>query len=199
MFAKVIDNQVISVMDSIPVNAENVSNFNLLTPAQLLDYGYYPLTVVKPEVNPDTEKLAGSTFKILTSSVKETYTKMPLSDAEKTSLLGDTQREQIQSVNDSAQEQLQAIASPYPLNEVDTWPNQYQEALAYTVNAGAVTPMLSAIAASAGVTVGELAASVLLKAAAYNSASGAIVGKRKALTNAILAATTPSQVKTIVW
>lgn len=116
-----------------------------------------------------------------------------------TPTLAQAQAAQIALVNAGCEAALSAIVAPYPSLEVATWPNQYNEAVAYTANPAASTPTLSAIATASGQTVAALAASVLQKAAAYTAASGAAVGRRQALTAQIQAATTIAAVQAVIW
>lgn len=109
------------------------------------------------------------------------------------------QTKQVVLINNAAQGALLALVSSYPPEEVATWPNQYSEAQAYTANATAPTPTLSAIAMGAGLTVAQVATVVLQKAAAYTAASGAIVGKRKLRTAQIQAATDVPTVQAVTW
>lgn len=115
--------------------------------------------------------------------------------------LAQVKAEQIHLVNQAADAAFDAITSPYPKQEVATWPNQYAEAWALQSDPAAYCPTLTAIAQQAGVTVPVLAASVLQKAAAYTQASGTIVGKRKKLTDQINSETTDTidKVKGITW
>ena len=113
--------------------------------------------------------------------------------------LEEAKTDKVTEINGKCQQELAAIVLPYPPQETLTWPNQYAEAQAFTANATAPTPMLSAIATASGQTVAALAASVLLKAAAYNAMAGAAVGKRQALTAQVQAETTVSGVQGVVW
>lgn len=113
--------------------------------------------------------------------------------------LGEAIKEQITNINSDCQKALAAIVAPYPALEIPTWPNQYNEADAYTANSSAPTPTLTAIAAASGQTVAALATSVLAKAEAYTAASGSIVGKRQLLTAQINSAQSVAAVKLIVW
>lgn len=113
--------------------------------------------------------------------------------------LPQAQAAQIALINAGAQSDLAAIVAPYPPHEVSTWEQQYREAMAYTASSTAATPMLTAIAKASGETVAALASGVLAKAAAYQAASGAVIGKRLALTAQINAATTNAAVQAIVW
>lgn len=106
---------------------------------------------------------------------------------------------QIELINSKCQKALESIVLPYPPAETLTWANQYAEAQVFTSSSSAQTPMLSAIAAASGTTVSALAASVIAKATAYSSASGACVGKRQALTAQINAAQSEADVKAVIW
>ena len=114
-------------------------------------------------------------------------------------LLAQAQAAQTLLVNNSAQGALAALVSAYPALEVSTWPQQVAEATAVTANPAAATPTLTAAATASGQTVAALAANVLAKSAAYTSAAGAIVGKRIALSNQIVEATTVAAVLAINW
>jgi hypothetical protein len=102
-------------------------------------------------------------------------------------------------INDSASMAFSAITSAYPRDEIETWPNQLWDALAYQKNPLDNLVILPQIAASAGITVAELAARVLTLAAQFNDTSGAIIGKRKAKHKAIELALTVAEVEAIVW
>jgi len=77
MFARVIDGTVTEVMASLPENTESVSGFNLLPTSEQIKRGYYPLTEVKPAIDPDTERLEEvPTYIIGPVSVTATYVKV---------------------------------------------------------------------------------------------------------------------------
>lgn len=101
--------------------------------------------------------------------------------------LGNVKNERIADLNNDCERALKQLVSIYPPLEMQTWPNQYAEAVAYTANPAAATPTLSAIAAATGKLLADVAAGVLLKASAYTAASGSIIGKRQALTDQIVA------------
>lgn len=102
-------------------------------------------------------------------------------------------------INAAAQTALTAVIAAYPDLEVSTWPQQYAEAQAYTANNTAATPMLSSISTASGLSVSALAANVMAKAAAYQNASGAIIGRRIALQTNVAAAKTQADLDAIVW
>lgn len=113
--------------------------------------------------------------------------------------LAPAQAAQIAIINTACQAALSAISAGYPPLELHTWSQQYAEAVAYTANSAATTPTLSAIAKASGISVSSLVSNVINKATAYQSASGAAIGKRIALTAEIMAATTVAAVQAIVW
>jgi hypothetical protein len=90
-------------------------------------------------------------------------------------------------INMQAAAALAALSVAYPEGEVQSWAQQTREAEAVLANHDALVPLLSAIAAARGVTTTELAERVIAKTQAFAAASGAIIGKRQALEDAITA------------
>lgn len=113
--------------------------------------------------------------------------------------LDDVKAMQIAVVNQSCQQALAAITAAYPDLEIATWPQQLADAQAYTGDENSPAPMLTAIAASSGLTVADIAAGVLAKAHAYQQASGEIIGRRIALTALIDEAEDADAVRAITW
>lgn len=99
----------------------------------------------------------------------------------------------------AAEASVAPITSAYPIAERDTWPIQEAEAVAWTANSAAATPMLSAIASARGQTLADVAANVLSKAASFKTLAGATFGKRKAKRDLIDAATTAAELDAITW
>ena len=102
-------------------------------------------------------------------------------------------------INAACEGQLSTITAPYPKSEVVSWDAQYAEAAAWTVNNASPTPLISAIVAVNGATVAAQCASVLGKAAAFKTASGAIIGKRQLLSDRINVTTTADAALAVVW
>lgn len=98
-----------------------------------------------------------------------------------------------------AQAALAEVVAAYPDLEVATWPQQLAEAAAYTASSSAATPMLAAISAASGETIAALAVSIMAKADAFQTAAGAVIGKRIALMSKISAATKISSVQAVTW
>lgn len=102
-------------------------------------------------------------------------------------------------INAEADKRFEVMLAPYPQYEVNTWSNQYAEAKALKLDPLAYTPTLTALALYYGVAVSILAQGVLTKAAAYTTASGEIIGRRKKLTDQLGAATTVTQIEAVIW
>lgn len=77
--------------------------------------------------------------------------------------------------------QMSQIAAPYTSEERETWFVQVQEANAYIANSSVVTPLLTSIATARGLTVGDLAPTVVAKDTMYRQAVGYILGQQQAL------------------
>lgn len=111
---------------------------------------------------------------------------------------------QVKIVSSACEAALSQITGAYPPSEIVSWDSQYAEAVAWTANNSAPTPLLNAIIAENGQTLAAQAASVLSKAAAFKAASGAAIGRRQLLTDQINAitdttATGIAAVQAIVW
>jgi len=91
-------------------------------------------------------------------------------------------------VNALARAALALLVADMPRNEVDSWPVQVREAEALALDPQAPTPLLAQIAAARGLTVALLAERVREKTALTSLASGAVIGRRQALEDAVLAA-----------
>ena len=74
--------------------------------------------------------------------------------------------------------------------ELQTWPLQLAEALAWSDDPAAATPVLDTIAAARGMEPDKLKAAALRKALAYSALSAHVAGQRQALRDKIEAAKT---------
>lgn len=104
--------------------------------------------------------------------------------------------EQINSACDLA---LAALTSTYPPGELQSWPQQVQEAAAFLLDPPGPALLLSAIAEVRGLTVADLAGRVQAKAEGYAAYSGAIIGKRQAAEDLLDQAETLEEVSAIAW
>ena len=113
--------------------------------------------------------------------------------------LSELKTEKVNYINQKASAELAQITSAYPKDEVATWPNQLEDAKAWQVDPLATLSILPQIALAAGITVDELAVRVLALSAQFNNISGAIIGKRKALTKQVALALTSEELDLIIW
>lgn len=93
----------------------------------------------------------------------------------------------LHELNSSFEAENAAIKAGYPDSEVLSWPKQEQEARACAANANAATPLLDALATARGISKAELVSRVIAKADLFTQFSGAIIGKRQALEDALTA------------
>ena len=107
--------------------------------------------------------------------------------------------ERMEAINQSCAQGLATIAASYPNGEVKSWPQQVAEAAALAIDAGAATPLLTAIAAVRGIPVVDLANLVRIKADAYAAISGRMIGHRQFLESALDAAETREAVSEVAW
>lgn len=94
---------------------------------------------------------------------------------------------------------LAVLTAAYPPGELQSWPQQVQEAAALQLDPPGPAPLLSAIAEARSLPIAELAKRVQAKAEGYASLSGAIIGKRQASEDLLDFAETLEQVGAIVW
>ena len=115
---------------------------------------------------------------------------------------GQAKAVQLEAINVACEKSIAAIKANYPASEVLSWPKQEDEARSYVADPGAVTPLLDALAEARGIDKAELARRVILKADAFAQYSGATIGKRQALEdalNALPADATVEQIAAIAW
>lgn len=92
-----------------------------------------------------------------------------------------------------------SIRAGYPADEIQSWDEQKAEAAAHASDSAAATPLLSAMAAARGITLADLVSRVLANAAAWSTASGALIGKRQAYEDQVDAANDAADIALIVW
>lgn len=102
-------------------------------------------------------------------------------------------------INQVAKEKVSHIRDAYPQFEIDTWPEQKEEAFSYQKDSSAETPMLSGIAEERGLSVAELVQRVLAKVESYRDAVSRVTGIRQRLEDEVQGADTTSQVEAIDW
>lgn len=105
-------------------------------------------------------------------------------------------------ISNACEQEIAALQAGYPASEVLSWPKQEAEARSYVADPSASTPLLDALAEARGIDKAELSRRVILKADAFAQYSGATIGKRQALEdalNALPADATVEQIAAISW
>ncbi|WP_413614739.1 hypothetical protein MRB56_12590 [Halomonas cupida] len=113
--------------------------------------------------------------------------------------LEDAKRAACERVRASYEAELSRILSQYSETEQKTWSKQEEEARAFLADPIAGTPLLDAISSARGMAKPELVARIVALADAWILAAGAATGKRQALEEQILVATTMAEVDAIEW
>ena len=85
----------------------------------------------------------------------------------------------LSEINSKCELALRSLTDNYPDTERLTFDQQKAEAASYQANNTASCPMLTTLAQARGITIEDLAARVLEKAAAFSKASGALIGTRQ--------------------
>lgn len=81
-------------------------------------------------------------------------------------------------IDEAFQSKIDSLTAGWPEGEIKTWTKQETEAILLQSNPNAVTPTLSIIAATRGISVTELASRVLRDAALFTQATAYYVGLR---------------------
>ncbi len=94
---------------------------------------------------------------------------------------------------------LQAIAAPYSEEERESWHKQEKEARAWLEDSSVSTPLLSAMAASRGISLEDMVLKVMENVETFEQASGAILGTQQKLLDELAAAQTLEEIEAIAW
>lgn len=111
--------------------------------------------------------------------------------------LEQTKAAKLSEINKAADAAIATLTAAYPDRELATFDKQEAEARAYTADATASTPLLSALAQARGIPLPDLVGRVLAKADAFAVASGSIIGQRQALEDRLDACATMEDVQGI--
>lgn len=93
--------------------------------------------------------------------------------------------DKLAEINATCEHGIGELTATYPASEVTTFNKQESEARAYLDDANAPTPLLDALATHREMDKDELVSRVIEKADAFAAASGAIIGKRQKLEDAL--------------
>ena len=134
------------------------------------------------DANPPTEFHAknmtySDSWAIVDQSLVDTY------NAEKQALLEEeTERAkqvEVKVIESDFEAEVAQITSGYSQSEIDSWPNQLEEALAWQADNNANTPLMDAAIAQNGRTKSEHAGRILTNSALYKVAFGNALGKKQ--------------------
>lgn len=100
-------------------------------------------------------------------------------------------------INEGCQAALRGLTATYPDMELLTFDQQKREAETHLADATAECPLLSPLAEARGITLDDLAGRVLAKAAAFSAASGALIGQRQRMEDALDACTSVEEVQAL--
>ncbi len=112
-------------------------------------------------------------------------------------MLAGARAAKLAEINAACQAALAALTPTYPERELLTFDKQEAEARTYQADSGASVPLLTALAASRGISVADLAARVIAKADTFTAASGHLIGQRQRLEDALEACETVDAVLAI--
>jgi hypothetical protein len=102
-------------------------------------------------------------------------------------------------IKDECDKEVEVIRATYPDAEVLSWAKQETEARALVADPNAETVLIDSIAEGRSMDRMELATRIIAKADAFAAISGAAIGKRQLLEEAIAAATSIEDVIAISW
>lgn len=100
-------------------------------------------------------------------------------------------------INSACNAAMKEYVKDYPDLEIDTFDEQLKEAMAYSADNTAETPVLTIISEKRGLTLSELVQRVLAKADEFKTAAASAVGQRQALNDRLQLATTVEEVQAI--
>lgn len=104
----------------------------------------------------------------------------------------------LEKLREKINKRMAKLTDKYPDTERLFWPQMAAEAQAHSANSNAVTPMLTAAATEAGVTVDVFAADVLDNAATMAAAAGKLAGLRRKGGRKIKNCTTLEQLEAVM-
>lgn len=100
-------------------------------------------------------------------------------------------------INDKCEAALQGLTATYPDTERLTFDQQKQEAEARQADATAACPLLTPLAEARGIALDDLCGRVLAKATAFSAASGALIGQRQRMEDALDACTSVEEAQAL--
>lgn len=89
------------------------------------------------------------------------------------------------AIDDVYNLQIKSIVGNIPQSEIDTWPKQESQALAYTADNTVTVPFIQNLATARGLTLPLMAEKILVKAALYEDLSSKALGQKHAAEDAL--------------
>lgn len=105
----------------------------------------------------------------------------------------------IASFNEPFEVAAEQMKAGYPPSEIDSWPIQEKEALAWSADPSVLTPYIDSLAAARSIPRDHYLSKTVTKVNAFRAASAAIIGKRQRLEDQVKAAITLDQIRAINW
>jgi len=108
-----------------------------------------------------------------------------------------TAAEKLAAANAHCELLLSGVRAAYPPGEVMSWDKQEAEARAYLADPDAATPLVDALAVTRGIGKAELVTRIIAKADVFAAFSGACIGNRQRIEDALAAAITDAEVAAV--
>ena len=178
-----------------------------LSSAQLAEIGVYPVVGVAPEYDAGTQRLVGPTLALDGDHVTATWEVESLSADEIAAKLADAKAAKIAEIQAASDAAIAQLESGYTHGEIKSFDRQRQGAIdilaenATTADAQYVAALAAARAAAgdADCTTTWLAQRIKENADTAAAYTIAILGKQQGLEATVRAATTATEVETVVW
>lgn len=161
-----------------------------------MEPGVYLIPANATHIEPPAD-VAGSARHFLAGGWE--YREIPPPEPEPEPTIEDLRRAKRAEIESAYWVTIALVTDGYTQEERDSWTKQYLEARAVLADAGAATPLLSAIAAQRAIAVADLAVLVVEKAELYATIAGAAFGRRRVLLADLDAAQTPDAIDAIAW
>lgn len=113
--------------------------------------------------------------------------------------LDDLKGHQLALIDAGFEREAEGLVAGYPASERLTWPVQQAEALAWGADAAAPTPFLDGVATARGLDPATMRRKTLDMVTEYLTRSQALVGRRQALRDEVLAAKRSEDIAAITW
>ncbi len=110
---------------------------------------------------------------------------LPLNQSDLDFISGQEAKTKQVEINDNYNQKIIAIIGRIPQYEIDTWPKQEAQALAWQADNNAVVPFIQNLAEERGLELADLVVRILAKAAAFEDLSSKALGQKHAAEDAL--------------